>query len=361
MTRIIFTVTNDLNYDQRMHRIAGSLAVNGYQVLLVGRKISGSVPLAKKSFGQKRLTCFFAKGFLFYLEYNLRLFFFLLFKKGDILCAIDLDTILPVYFISSLKKQKRVYDAHELFTEQKEVISRRWIHSFWLAVEKFAVPKFRRGYTVNDFIADEFAKRYAVQYEVIRNLPVLTPLPSEIEPQDKWILYQGSVNEGRSFETLIPAMKQVNEKLLICGNGNFYAQTVALVKQYQLEAKIEFRGYVEPEELKRLTPTAYIGLTLFERNGMNQYYSLANRFFDYIMAGVPQVCVNYPEYAAVNHIYGVAYLIDNTEPGTIAAALNNLLVNDVLYHELRGNCIKARNSLNWQKEEQILLDFYKGL
>jgi hypothetical protein len=95
-------------------------------------KEKGRLSLTPQAFKQKRLNCFFEKGFLFYTEYNLRLFFFLLFQKADIICAIDLDTILPVYFVTALKKQKRVYDAHELFTEQKEVItSRSFILSGW--------------------------------------------------------------------------------------------------------------------------------------------------------------------------------------------------------------------------------------
>ncbi len=361
MPGIIFTVTNDLTYDQRMHRIAGSLAAQGYKVLLVGRKLKGSVPLIDKPFLQKRLPCFFSSGFLFYKEYNVRLFFFLLFQKADIICAIDLDTILPVYFVTAIKGQKRVYDAHELFTEQKEVITRSFVHAFWLGVERFAVPKFKPGYTVNDFIAGELLRRYGVQYKVIRNLPLLTVLPIDVTPKEKWILYQGSVNEGRCFETLVPAMKEVNAKLVICGKGNFYEQAVELVRQNQLETKIEFRGYVTPEELVKLTPTAYIGLTLFESKGMNQYHSLANRFFDYTMAGIPQVCVNYPEYAAINDQYQVAYLIDDTEPATIAKAFNNLLSDNVLYEQLRLNCLKARTFLNWENEQQTLLDFYKNL
>ena len=361
MPKIIFTVTNDLSYDQRMHRIAGTLAANGYEVLLVGRKLKSSIPLTHTSFSQKRLGCFFNKGFLFYKEYNLRLLFFLLFQKADIICAIDLDTILPVYFVTAIKRQKRVYDAHELFTEQKEVISRPFVHSFWLAVERFAVPKFKSGYTVNHFIADEFSRRYSVKYKVVRNLPVLSVLSQEINHTKKWILYQGSVNEGRCFETLIPAMKEVNAKLVICGKGNFYEQAVQLVKQLQLESKIEFRGYIAPDDLARLTPAAYIGLTLFESKGMNQYHSLANRFFDYAMAGVPQVCVNYPEYAAINQQYNIAYLVNNTEPATIAAALNNLLVDDVLYEQLKQNCLNARTILNWENEQHHLLDFYNKL
>jgi glycosyltransferase involved in cell wall biosynthesis len=361
LPKIIFTVTNDLSYDQRMHRIAGTLAANGYEVLLVGRKLKSSIPLTTKSFSQKRLSCFFSKGFLFYKEYNLRLFFCLLFQKADIICAIDLDTILPVYFVTVIKRQKRVYDAHELFTEQKEVITRPFVHAFWLAVERFAVPRFRSGYTVNDFIAQELSKRYGVQYQVVRNLPMRSILPAETNQTEKWILYQGSVNEGRCFETLIPAMKEVNANLVICGKGNFYSQAVQLVKQYQLEAKISFKGYLTPDELTRLTPTAYIGLTLFESKGMNQYHSLANRFFDYTMAGVPQICVNYPEYAAVNNQYHIASMINDTEPGTIATALNNLLADDVLHEQLKFNCLKARTALNWENEQQTLLGFYHKL
>ena len=107
--KIIFTVTNDLNYDQRMQRICGTLADAGYNVLLVGRKLKDSPPLSGKNYKQQRLNCWFAKGKLFYAEFNTRLFFYLLFTKTDCLCAIDLDTILPVYYISKIKGIKRVY------------------------------------------------------------------------------------------------------------------------------------------------------------------------------------------------------------------------------------------------------------
>ena len=361
MPKIIFTVTNDLSYDQRMHRIAGSMAANGYEVLLVGRQLKTSIAVTEQSFGQKRITCLFTKGFLFYAEYNFRLFLFLLFQKAEIICSIDLDTVLPVYFVTVIKKQKRLYDAHELFTEQKEVITRPCIHKIWLAVERFAVPRFPKGYTVNAFISNELEKRYGVKYAVVRNFPHLTQLPNSLPQREKWILYQGAVNEGRCFETLIPAMKEVNARLVVVGKGNFFEQAKELINYYQLEKKIELRGYMTPDELVRLTSTAYIGLTLFESKGMNQYYSLANRFFDYAMAGIPQVCVDYPEYKAINERFKIAYPVADTEPTTIANALNNLLTDDVLYESLRLNCLTARTVLNWENEEQILIDFYNTL
>ena len=361
MKTITFTVTNDLTYDQRMQRICISMVNAGYQVTLIGRKLKTSIELSEQNYEQKRLTCFFTQGKLFYAEYNLRLFFYLLFIKTSCYCAIDLDTILPNYFASVLRSRKRVYDAHELFTEQKEIVTRPVIKKLWLMVETFAVPRFQQGYTVNNFIVEELQKRYGVHYGIVRNLPKFNPTLPLVDSQNPFIIYQGAVNEGRSFETLIPAMKMVNARLLICGNGNFMEQVKQLIQQHGVENKVELKGMVQPEELRKITPQAMAAVMLFENTGLNQYQSLANRFFDYIMAGVPQICVIYPQYKAINDKYNIASLISDTETVTIAHALNNLL-NDRVYHKsIQQNCLKARETLNWENEEKVLIDFYRNL
>ena len=357
---ILFTVTTDLTYDQRMIRICSSLVQAGYKVTLVGRKIKNSIPLNEKPFKQKRINCLFEKGKLFYAEYNIRLFFFLLFKKMDCIGAIDLDTILPCYFISRIKKTKRVYDAHELFCEMKEIVTRPVIYKVWKKIEQFTVTKFRAGYTVNQSIAAEFKKMYGVDYEVIRNIAVLRQLP-EVEKKEKFILYQGAVNEGRSFETLIPAMKEVDCKLVICGDGNFMQQAQLLVKENNLQQKVIFKGKITPEALRTITSQAYIGVTLFENNGLSNYYSLANRFFDYLHAGIPQLCVDYPVYKEINEQQPVAALINDISSVNLAFQLNNLLHNEVVYNKLQQNCISVRETLNWQAEEKKLFQFYNNL
>ncbi len=357
---IYFTVTTDLTYDQRMIRICTSLAGAGYAVTLVGRKQKASLPLSPQPFVQKRIFCFFEKGKLFYAEYNIRLFFYLLFKKMDCICAIDLDSILPCYFISRLKKIKRVYDAHELFCEMKEIVTRPGIYKVWKKIERYTVPKFSYGYTVNQPIAGEFKKMYNVQYEVIRNIPLLRAI--DLQPKkEKFILYQGAVNEGRSFETLIPAMNDVNCKLVICGDGNFMQQAQQLVNENNLQGKVIFKGKIKPDELRAITQQAYIGITLFENKGLSNYYSLANRFFDYLHAGVPQLCVNYPVYKEINNQLAIAVLLDDISAKNLALQLNNLLANEVVYNSLQQNCLKAREILNWQQEEKKLLSFYNGI
>jgi glycosyltransferase involved in cell wall biosynthesis len=359
-----------------MQRICGSLAKNGYQVLLVGRSIKGQPALSEQPFEQHRLRCWSSKGPLMYLEFNLRLLLFLLFRPTDLFCAIDLDTILPVYFASLIRGKKRVYDAHEYFTQQKEVMSRPAIQKIWKAIEAFSLRRFPLGYTVNHWIAGAFQAEYGVNYAVVRNLPRLTDAAKamangEVLPIGKpspqasgeqpFFIYQGAVNHGRCFETLIPAMQEVATALRIYGTGNFINETLSIINKQLLDNKVSVINPQEPAILQRITPEAFAGITLFEAQGHNQYHSLANRFFDYMMAGIPQLCVDYPEYRAINQEWEIALLIADTQPQTIAAGMNKLLADSVLYLRLKQNCLKARTVLNWESEEQVLLAFYRNI
>jgi len=358
--RIICTVTNDLNYDQRMIRICTSLTEAGYDVTLVGFRRKNSKALAERPFRQKRIPIIAEKGKLLYIDYWIKLFFFLLFRRADVICAIDLDTILPVYGVTALRRLKRVYDAHELFTELKEVISRPAIHKMWLWIERKMVPRFPAGYTIGECYAEEFHRKYGVHYGIVRNATILRPL-SIPEKKERFILYQGAVNVGRRFEQLIPAMQYVDAQLIICGAGNFFEETQALVAQYGLKDKVTFKGYVAPELLRDYTRQAWVGITLFEETSLSNRLSMANRFFDYMHYAVPQLCVRYPEYEKVNARFEIAALIGDPTPENIAAALNRLLTDDTYHHRLEQNCLAAREVYCWQQQEQTLIKTYRDL
>jgi glycosyltransferase involved in cell wall biosynthesis len=355
--RIVLTVTSDPAYDQRMIRICSSLQSAGYDVLLIGRLRPNSKALPERSFRQRRIRQKIDRGKAFYFLYNIKLFFILLFTKADCFCAIDLDTILPVYYASLIRHKARVYDAHELFTEMEEVVTRPVTHRMWIAIERHTLPGFPFGYTVNESIAREYHRMYGVHYEVVRNATVLKPLT--IPPKsERIILYQGAVNHGRCFPELIAAMEQVDAKLVICGEGNFYTEAQDLVNQLGLEHKISFKGYVPPDALRDYTLNAYIGITLFVATSRSNELSLANRFFDYMHAGVPQLAMNYPEYANINSQFEVATLLDNVSPDSVASALNKMLQDDLHYAHMQSECLKAREVYCWQKEEERLLSVY---
>lgn len=339
-----------------MARICQSLAKK-YKVVLIGRQLKNSLPLTEKTFQQKRIRCFWNKGFLFYAEYNIRLFCYLVFQPMDGICAIDLDTILCCYVVSKIKNAKRVYDAHELFTEMKEVRSRPFVHKVWTAIERFAVPKFDVCYTVSEGLSAEFYKRYKKTFSVIRNLPCKREA-TVIAKGEKFILYQGAVNEARGFEQIIPAMQYVSVKLVIAGDGNFMGRLKKLIQQHHLEDKIILKGMLEPERLWQLTQQAYIGINFTEPQGLNQYLCLPNKFFDYIQAGIPQVTNDYPEYKKINARHEVALLIPSLTPENISRAINELWNNNELYKKLQTNISLAKDSYHWGMEEKKLMKIY---
>ena len=369
--KIIFTVTNDLTYDQRMQKICRSMCAAGYAVQLVGRELGTSKPLTAEPFEQKRLSCLFNKGKLFYVEYNIRLFIFLLFAKYDALCAIDLDTIVPVYHAGKLRGAKLAYDAHEYFTEVPEVIRRPKVQRVWQWVERNYVPKFDVIYTVSPTLAKLFEQHYGKPVEVVMNVPLLRDegrgawdegTASDIgHPTSDILLYQGALNEGRGLEHLIEAMHYIDAKLLLAGEGDLSAELRALVKQLNLEGKVEFLGYVKPADLRAITAQAYIGINLLENKGLSYYYSLSNKFFDYIHARVPQVCIGFPEYQVLNDKYQVALLTQNCSVEEIKGAILRLLNNKDLYCALQKKCEVCRQELNWQQEEKKLWALYEQL
>ncbi len=361
-----------------MQRICSSLANAGYEVELVGRKLPHSKPLKTDfNFNQTRLTCKINKGKLFYLEFNLRLLWYLLRQKTNAICAIDLDTILACGITATLNNNTLIFDAHEHFTEVPEVTNRKITKTIWHVIGKIFIPKAKLCYTVGPQLADLLSNMYVNHFEVIMNVPVMVDAVDKVDGVDEvnrvdkvnevdgenngYILYQGALNKSRGLEQSILAMHQVeNIKLLIAGEGDLSRELRDLVVKEKLENKVQFLGFVQPADLKQLTVNAKVGLNLLEPNGLSYYYSLANKFFDYMQAGVPCICANFPEYQAVHKKYNCSVLID-CEVNEIAKAINELLNNRNTYQKLSKNCILASQNFNWDKEEAKLLNYYKQI
>ena len=360
---IIFSVTNDLTYDQRMIRICDSLMDDGYQIQLVGRVKKNSIPLSGFAFPVHRLRCWFNKKFLFYAEYNLRLFFYLRMKRPAAICSIDLDTSVASYFYSRFWKVKMIFDSHELFTELPEIIHRPFIKSVWNRIGKMTVPKFDVCYTVNQSIARELSKKYDKKFKVVRNVPLLRKFDeAETFSEEKFIFYQGVLNKGRGLEELISTLKNYPQiKLKLAGEGELSEKLRTLVSNLNMESQVDFLGFVTPDDLAELTKRSWLGINLLDSKSLNYYYSLANKFFDYMHACTPMICMDFPEYRAINELYEVACLIKDLDHKTIDTAINKFLNDEEYYNSLKSNGSKARIEFNWQKEKDILLAIYDSL
>jgi hypothetical protein len=371
--RLVFAVTTDLSYDQRMQRTCVSLARAGYAVLLVGWQRPTSVPLGPQPYAQHRLRGWFQHGKLFYLEYNLRLLLYLLGQRATAWACADLDAALPTWLRARLGGQPFVYDAHELFTEVPEVVARPRVQRAWQWVEDFIVPRARLRYTVGPALASLFEARHpGYPFAVVRNVPLneepaasKAPLPAA-SASPPMLFYQGALNVGRGLAELLAAMPQVPARLVICGEGDCSAALRQQAAGLGLLAsgQVEFKGYVLPVALRALTAQATVGIMLLENTGLSYYYSLANKFFDYVQAGVPQLCIDFPEYRALNARHEVAELVPDLAPATLAAALARLLPGGQpgpRHQQLAANCRRARADWNWQQEEKTLVQLYRNL
>jgi glycosyltransferase involved in cell wall biosynthesis len=362
MQRVIVSVINDLSTDKRVHKTCISLHKNGYDVLLIGRKQSKSVELYPRAYKTVRMKLLFEKGVFFYAEYQLRLLFFLLFHKQSVLFANDLDTLLPNYICAVLKNKPLIYDTHELFCEVPELQGRPFKRKIWQSIEAYIFPKLKCVFTVNDSIASIYTKKYGVKVYPVRNVPVsysniLSHVSKKnlgIAPNKKIILLQGAgINKQRGAEELVEAMVQINNTiLLIIGGGDVLQDLKEKVNQLKLFDKVMFIPTLPLEKLQNYTSVADLGVTLDKDSNLNYKYSLPNKLFDYIHAGVPVLASDLPEVKKIINRFQVGIMIKSHNPLHIAHVINNVLADENKLLQWKANTIKAKQELNWENEEQ---------
>ncbi len=351
MKRIVITITNNISYDQRMLKIADHFAEN-HEVLIVGSNTRNPPILQERNFQQKRLRSIFKKGFLFYAEFNLRLFLYLAFRKIDMVYAVDLDTLFPAYLLHKLKKQSYVFDAHEYFTELPELKGRTFVQKVWHRIENLGVPLAQYCITVNKELADIFEQKYQCSFLVVRNTPVF----KEMNPisKDKLFLYQGALNTGRGLEELIDVMQFFpSYSLMLVGDGPLRKELEQRANDKKI-SNVQFLGMLTYEELQTLSPKALLGFNLLLGESLNYYYSLANKFFDYVMLSIPSVSMDFPVYRRLNRQFEVSVLLEELEVNELRHKIHYILNDQSKYQQLVAQCEKAKKVWHWENEKENL-------
>lgn len=368
MKRVIVSVINDLVTDQRVNKSCLTLQKAGYEVLLVGRKQRKSPPMDERPYASHRMKLLFEKGPCFYAEYNIRLFFFLLFHRANILLSNDLDTVLPNFFVSRMKGIKMIYDSHEYFTETPELIHRPKVQRVWKRIEEFAIPKLDEMITVCDSIADLFHEKYGVKVHVIRNIPPQKALPPKGDkaelglPLDKHLLVlQGSgINIQRGAEELVQAMQYLDDcHLMIIGGGDVLPILKQMVIDLNIADRVRFLPRMSYANMMAYTQNAELGFCLDKDTNLNYRFSLPNKLFDFIQASVPIVASHLTEIEKIIRRYDIGSFIENHDPKTIAASIQDALSDAERYGKWKQNLTVAAQDLRWENEEKALLAIYQ--
>jgi glycosyltransferase involved in cell wall biosynthesis len=369
-TRVAFSVINCICFDQRVQKIAEAVEKLDCDITIIGRKLGDCCDSDLVQFRTKRFEMLFKRGFLFYKFFNIRLFFYLLFHKFDLLVANDLDT-LPANCLAS--KQKRiplVYDSHEYFTGVPELNNkpvRKW---FWKTMEKMMFPRLEHVMTVSGSLAEQYLKEYGTMPAVIRNF---SPASADIIPYSHHeldinenhllLIFQGGgINIDKGGEELIDAIDITeNVALLIAGSGDVLSLLKKKVNVKNLSERVRFIPKVPWRELMKYTKSADAGLSLEKDTNLNYRFSLPNKLFDYISAGIPVITGTLPEIRKVVEENNCGIVIPSITPEEISKAIIRLRDDKALLDKLRANAEIASESINWENESAKVSAFYTDI
>ncbi len=365
--KVIVSVINDLVTDQRVARTCSVLQELNYDVLLVGRQQKKSTPLPARSYSCKRMQLLFEQGPQFYLFFNLRLFLVLLFRKADLLVANDLDTLLPNYLVSKIRGIKLVYDSHEIFCEVPELQANPAKKRIWEKLEKRIVPHLHYCITVNKSIANYFTDTYKVPFIYVRNIPAYVTLENGKTRQElnlpldkKIVILQGAgINVQRGAEELVASFQYLSTDylLLIIGSGDVIHQLKEEVVKLNLQNTVKFMDKMPAAELRHYTAVADLGATVDKDTNMNYHFSLPNKIFDYMHAGIPVLASRLPEIEHVITQFNIGIFIENHDPRHIATQIETFLTS-TNYSICKSNTAQAAQHYNWKQEKQKLIDLF---
>ena len=360
MKKAVIAAISDLATDMRVRKLALLMAEEGLDVTVIGRRSDQPLPPAVSSIQEIRIWVPFRKGPAMYFLFNLFLFFRLFVKRYEIIVACDLDTLVPCYLVSRLFRKKLIYDSHEYFTGQYGLEERRFKHFLWKSVERLTVPRVKHMITVSESIADLYRHEYGIDPVVVRNV---APEVSHLKPHERGelgamdnellLVCQGSgINPGRGGEELISAMVMTTGvRLVFIGSGDAIDSLRRRTAESPARDFITFLPRMPWEEMMRYTMCCDAGLSTDTDTCTNQRYSLPNKLFDYIAAGIPAVVSPLPEVTALIEHYGCGTVLEEVTPAAIAREIQRLADNRALLVTLTERARAARQELTWEKEK----------
>ena len=301
------------------------------------------------------------------MEYNLRLFFFLLSRRFDIYHSNDLDTLLPMWLTSFIFKKKLVYDSHEYFLGVPEIQNRYFVKKVWSSIESFIFPKLKYVFTVNESISDLYFKDYKVRPLVIRNLPnkgslikVKTKKDLGLPDNKKLVILQGSgINVDRGAEELLEAISVQDDFFLsVVGKGDVVDKLKKRCAKSDLVDKVLFVPTLPYSQMMQFTLNSDVGVSLDKNNNINYKFSLPNKIFDYSKAEIPFVSTNLVEIRKITEEFHTGVLISSTSPESIIEGLNKAIALKKSKNFI-SNIAKMNSTLNWESESVSLIKTYE--
>lgn len=256
-----------------------------------------------------------------------------------------------------------VYDAHELETERNGLRGFRRILD--KLIERLYIGRCQAVLCVGDRIAEWYAAAYGIPRPfVVRNIPerrMTSPGRTELPvrsrlgiPGDAMLfLYQGAFFRGRRLEQFIRVFQQSrsDQHLVFLG----YGDALPMIQAATAHPRIHYLPAVPPGQVLAVTAQADVGLVGVENICLSYYYSLPNKLFEYVLAGIPSAAPAFPEIEHIVRRHGCGWVVGESDQEWIdwLCALTPHQVT-----QARQATQAAAAHFDWSSEEQVLLAAY---
>jgi glycosyltransferase involved in cell wall biosynthesis len=289
-------------------------------------------------------------------------------SRPAVVHAHDANMLAAGWLAARLLRVPLVYDAHEISTGREGY---KAIRGAVAALEKRIMPWAAGTITTTDARAKFFARAYRIPRPVVlQNRPrswrggPSTRIRDELRLENDWpiILYQGGLQPGRGLEDLVHAAADIPRAYFVfVGGGSLYTALTTLTGELGLESRVKFIDTVPLAELPWYTASSDIGVQPIENTCLNHFTTDSNKLFEYVMAGLPVVASRLPEIRRVVQVHELGLLVSPGNRGELIAALRRLVSDSDLRTHYAANARKATKMLNWESQEQALLDLYESI
>jgi glycosyltransferase involved in cell wall biosynthesis len=384
--KVCMHVLGSARTDVRVMREASALAENGYEVTIVDiedafshfieEEISGICVKhirVSTSFLSTRFTRWpLLRGARLLVHGTLRL----IHTPTDIYHAHEVSALPACYIASLLRRKPVVFDSHELPLPQEMSIRWPWVHVLIACLLKYIVPRCAGVITVSSPIAQVMQKRYRVpDVSLIRNVPAYRVIPKSdklrhylhLNPTTRIVLFQGYLQAVRRLDLLIRAAKFLDRDIVVVIMGKdieaIQPHLETLVESEGVVERVKFIPPVPYAELLDWTTSADIGLIVYPPEpSLNIRYSLPNKFFEYLMAGLPILASSLDAISDIIRTYDIGQIVSSLTPADISASINVMLADPAVLATMRSNALNAaQQEFHWEKERQKLFRLYSDI
>lgn len=297
---------------------------------------------------------------------------------ADVYHANDLDTLQICGSAAAQKNARLVYDSHELWLESSRyLIATHPLNRVRLKrIERKYIYKADAVIAVTPLRGEKMQQMYPAMknLQIVENAPEkLEKLPSagklrdmiNAAPDTVIALYQGVLCPERGLEELLQAAKLTTNpavRFVIIGMDSWNGTLQRMAEDMGLKDKVIFLPPVPSEELPEITVDANMGFILFRNTCLNHFYSLPNKLYEYMMAGVPIIASDFPEMKRVLNEVKSGITVDPDSPEEISHAVETLAANPVMRKKMkdRGRAA-AMDQYNWEPQSIIFRDIYRKL